>query len=324
MEDRPVAEAFRQYYDPYVYQGSLDENLKEARRLKRDTTHCRFCKRSREETTFKENTHLLSKLLGNYNYYSHDECDTCNKLFGKRENDLSRFLGTTRTFDHLVNERIAPGFESSSGQVGLKKIGPEVFYVYKKRDGEDFKVDINGGQAEINLDSQVYTPENVYLSLLKMALGILPEKNIPDYELAFKILQNPEIYPRTQHLRKACITEIGMIIARPYAQLYRRRQDLNMPELPQMLFCLSVGRFMFQIIVPGHRADDADIGKSFDLRVAPYIQLNLKETHDGIVERRFIEDLSSAEPVTKENKLHFSFGTDKLVSVKMDGLTDLL
>ncbi|QXV63729.1 hypothetical protein INP83_11475 [Mucilaginibacter sp. 21P] len=322
-EDRQIADTFRQSYDPYVYQGSLEENLKEARRLKKDITHCRFCKRSRQETKFKENTHMLSKLLGNYNYYSHDECDTCNRLFGTRETDLSCFLGTARTFDHLLTERKAPGFESGSGQVGVKKIGPEAFYVFQKREGEDFKVDMESGQAKINLDSQIYRPDNVYLSLLKMALGIMPEKDISNYALAFKILQEPEKYPEVRHLFKANVTETEMVIARPFAQLFRRRSDLNSPDLPQMLFCLSVGRFMFQIIVPGSELTEANMGKSLDMRVAPYIQLNLQETHDRVVQKRYMKDLSSNEPIKKEDRMQFSFATDNLVSIKIEGLTDL-
>lgn len=323
-EDRPIADQFLKSYEPYVYQGTLEENLKEAGKAKLNTTRCRFCKKSREETTFTEKTHLLSKALGNYNYYSHDECDVCNKLFGNRENDLARYFGVSRTFDHIRIDRSAPKFESATGQVGAKKIGPEAYYVYKKRDGEDFQVDLTAGKASINMASQKFRPDFVYLSLLKMALAIMPVDDIPNYDMAFKILMKPDEYPEINYLKRACVTETGIVIARPFAQLFKKRSEIDELSLVEHLFCLYVGHMMFEILVPGFISDQGKIGKNIQMAVAPYFQLNTVDTHDGIIEKRYVQNLWSCEAIKNENHVGFSFDTSNLVGIKIEGLSDLL
>ena len=66
---------------------------------------CRFCKAifSKEEK-FKSKAHLISELLGNDHLLSDFECDKCNTLFSKYENDLANFLGVSRAF-HIDNAR---------------------------------------------------------------------------------------------------------------------------------------------------------------------------------------------------------------------------
>ncbi len=323
-EDRPVADEFLKFYEPYAYQGALDENLKEATKAKLKTIHCRFCKKSREETTFTEKTHLLSKALGNYNYYSHDECDDCNKLFGIRENDLARYFGVSRTFDHIRTDRSAPKFESATGQVGAKKIGPEVYYVYKKRDGEDFQVDLAAGKASVSMDSQKFRPDFVYLSLLKMALAIMPLDDILNYDAAFKMLLKPDEYPEINYLKRVCVTETGIVIARPFAQLFKKRPEIEEHGLVEHLFCLYVGHMMFETLIPGFISDQAKIGNNIQMAVAPYIQLNTVDTHDGIVEKRYVQNLWSSEPIKNESHVCFSFDTSNLVAIKIEGLNDLI
>jgi len=67
-------------------------------KLKRkDCRICRYCGCSYTTMTFKKIAHIVPELMGNANLISDYECDSCNALFSKYENDLANFLGIART-----------------------------------------------------------------------------------------------------------------------------------------------------------------------------------------------------------------------------------
>lgn len=53
---------------------------------------CRFCGKTKGETTFKKVAHAIPELIGNKVLISFEECDECNKIFSKLENELANFL----------------------------------------------------------------------------------------------------------------------------------------------------------------------------------------------------------------------------------------
>src|SRR5689334_16716472 len=73
---------------------------------------CRFCKRSYPEVQFSNYSHLLPQLIGNSNLYSDFECDSCNERFSKIENDLAEFLGASRSFTGLAEDKKTLGFKA--------------------------------------------------------------------------------------------------------------------------------------------------------------------------------------------------------------------
>ena len=325
-EERATANVFMELYTPYVYQGTKDNNIREAKRLKAQTQTCRFCKKGRGEVKFKQKTHLILKLLGNQGYYSHDECDTYNGLFRLRENDLAHYLGTSRTFDHILPDEDAHNFESANLQVGIKKLGIESFLIDRKKDGNEFNVDIKNGAVAVTLDSKPYRPDYVYLSLLKMALGMLPHEDVAAYYIAFKFLQHPDNYPEFNYVQRVCVTETSIVIGRPFALLFQKQPTVNNVNLPQHLFCLYLGRFMFQIMLPGHIADIEQIGKNFTFAIAPYVQLNTVNAHNDIVEKRHVENLWTTQKQKKKHDVNMGLPTDSLVGINVgtDFMEELL
>ncbi|WPU96444.1 hypothetical protein SNE25_13030 [Mucilaginibacter sabulilitoris] len=317
-EDRTLAETFREFYEPYAYQGTLEGNLRESRKLKKETMACRFCKKSRAETTFSQDTHLISKLLGKNTYYSHDECDTCNQQFRLFENDLAAYLGTSRVFNHMIAGTSAPGFESANGQIKIKKKN-DLIWLEKKGDRhDDLKIDLKNGKAAIKMETQLFRPENVYKALLKMAMGILPEIDRPDYNAGFKFLLHMENYPELTCFKRALLTETDIVIARPFAQLFKKLESVTDERFPQHLFCLSVGNLAFQLALPGHREFHGTTLQGYRMAIAPYIQLNSAEPHDGVVRGRKVEDLRSTEQKSNDHSMHFEFPTENLAAVQLD------
>jgi hypothetical protein len=318
QEERQVADEFLKFYDAYKYQGTLDGNLRESRHLKKQVKECRFCKKKVGETTFGQDTHLLSRLIGNNVYYSSDECDECNALFNAFETDLAASLGAERTFNHLIPERKAPGFESGNGKLRIKKLKNENIVLLAKDERADYiKVDFEAGKADIAMSTQPYRPEFVYRALLKMALAVLPPDNVADYELAFKFLRDPDAYPQFNEFKKVIITETTIVLARPFVQLYQKSAGIDRPELPEHVFCLYMGYLMFQISIPGFAKCNGSIAdKPCDL-AAPYFQLNTVDTHENVIVSRNIQELKSKEWIKRDISMHMAFATDNIVAVDM-------
>jgi hypothetical protein len=317
-EERPVADEFLKVYEGYKYQGTVDGNLSESRRLKRQINECRFCKRKRGEVTFKQDTHLISRLVGNNSYYSNDECDECNKLFNTFETDLAASLGAERTFNHLLPGQKAPGFESGNGKIRIKKLPNENVILHTKSESaDDIKVDFNSGKADITMLTQPYSPEFVYRALLKMALAILPSQDVINYDLGFKFLLNPDLHPEFDQFKNVIVTETSIVLARPFAQLYQKKKGIGLPGYTEHIFCLNTGYLMFQLCIPGYAGDNNLANdKPLDL-AAPYFQLNTIDTSDPVIVSRSVQNLSSKERIKRDVSLHTEFSTENLVGIDM-------
>lgn len=311
-EDRVFAEKLLEGYEPYVYQGTAEKNLAESKKLKREIVNCRFCKKDRTQTSFKQDTHLISKLLGNKHYYSNDECDQCNQLFRLYENDLANYLGTMRVFDHFVKDIKAPGFESANGNIRIKKLPSEVILLGQQKDINDIQVNFNSGEAKVNIHSQQYRPDYVYRALVKMGFSALPEIDINKYYTGIKILLAQKNPPETHYLKKIVIVETDLTLAKPFIQIFKKKIDCKKIQYPQHIVCLYAGRLMFQFFLPGHENQIPNPPTGFIMPTAPYVQLDLKNGFDGIIRNRAFEDLSSSIPTTKNNSLQFSFLPENL------------
>jgi len=317
-EEQGNEKAFLKIYEPCAYQGTLEANRSKSRKLKKTTVACRFCKKTQAETKFTQDTHLISNLLGRNTYYSHDECDTCNQFFTRYENDLANYLGTSRVFNHLLHGIKAPGFTSRSDGIKIKNYGNDFIYVENASpERNDFQVDMTAGKVALAMETREFLPENVYRALLKMAMGTLPETEIAAYEVGFKFLLNMEKYPELDCLKKVVIAETDLTIGRPFTLSYQKRADANYPQFPKHIFCLYVGNYMFQLLVPGH-PDGPILATNAKMPLAPYYQLNVSNRHDAIVRGRILEDLHSTAPKSNDNSLKMEFSTENLVAIQLD------
>lgn len=315
-EEQPLADEFMKIYEPYVYQGTRESNLSDSKKLKRHTVQCRFCKRGRDEVTFKENTHLISRLIGNNGFYSIDECDNCNKLFNPLETDLAASFGAERTFDHFLPDRKAPGFESGNGKLGIKKLSNDNIILHTKSEtSEDIKVDYVAGTADISMTTQPYCPESAFRALLKIALAILPYPDVPNYDDAFKFLLNPANYPQLDKSKSVAVTESTLALGRPFGQIFKKKAGVHLPHFSEHVFCLYTGHFMFQLSIPCHVS--SHLSNNFKFIPAPYIQLNTANVNDNIIIRRSVQYLGSTERIKRDISLHMQFPTDNLVSIDL-------
>jgi hypothetical protein len=68
----------------------------------KDNGYCRFCMRIFPEVTFKNEAHIIPKSLGNKYLLSKHECDECNALFAKYDDNLAKHLAMYRAFLGII------------------------------------------------------------------------------------------------------------------------------------------------------------------------------------------------------------------------------
>ncbi|WP_179414609.1 hypothetical protein HDF19_00295 [Mucilaginibacter sp. E4BP6] len=316
-EQKEIAGQFWELYEPLSYQGTVMPNRAESRRLKQQTKECRFCKRKKGDVTFKQDTHLISNLLGQNTFYSSNECDACNQHFKEAEGDLAKYLGISRTVDHLRNDVKAPTFESSGGGVRARNLGNDFLWFQNVKPGNgEFNVDLQNGKAAISMQSQKFKPENVYKALLKMAIGNLPAVEVKSYGAALDFLMNMDSRTGFNHIKRVIVTETALTLTRPFGMIFRKRNDISQSELPEFIFCLYCGSLMFQLNIPGYQSPALPQDHA-TFPIAPYIQLNIHAPQPDIISAIWTEVLSSGTTTTNEKTLVMEFPVDNLVAVPL-------
>lgn len=68
---------------------------------------CKYCGKDKENTSFKNDSHIIPKSLGNNKYIDAEECDNCNQKFSSEiENDSTRFFNLLLKNNQIVKSNI--------------------------------------------------------------------------------------------------------------------------------------------------------------------------------------------------------------------------
>ncbi len=259
------AEQAKQFFDEYTEEklaGSPDQKMKG---LKPPSSRvCRFCKKDASETTFRKEAHIFPLALGNKYLVSDFECDSCNEIFSRYENDFMNYLGITRTIAQTKGRKKVPGFVSKE----IKASGHTIFGLHdavkiESRKGSLFDA-VEGNRKTIPYVKPPYIPLNIFKALLKMALCLIDEKDVDKYSEAFKFLLSKN--PKSEY--KPCML-FGYRLPNYYINvsgiLYRKLN--NKVNTTTHTFLLFYNSFMLQIFIPLNN-DDRSI-KHFEVPLAP-------------------------------------------------------
>jgi hypothetical protein len=134
---------------------------------------CRFCKRTYPDVQFSNYSHLLPQLIGNSDLYSDFECDSCNEMFSRIENDLAEFLGVSRSFTGLAEEKKTRGFNAKRLHTKSRSYFGNNILIIAPDD-----VEIIENRTILRYFKNGYIPSNVYKALLKCALSLLDEVTV--------------------------------------------------------------------------------------------------------------------------------------------------
>lgn len=246
------AENFFKVYDMINQDFALKSEVRELK----DPIHrtCRFCNLSYPKVTFNKKAHTIPEFLGNTGSLSDFECDTCNKHFGKLENQLSNFIGAPITLNRTKGKKKIPNSPSSDKKVIAKKtsfLNAKTAIEFGSTENSPEKITFDEESNEYNVEfvSQPFIPYDVYKALLKLGLGLLPESDLKEYSLAFHLLQ--DIKNRRFVKNGALAVQIHNL-STPFQYtgifLFKKR-DINSAE-PPLSLVLFYGQFMYQIYIP--------------------------------------------------------------------------
>lgn len=234
---------------------SCDEWHKRTLKPKTERT-CRFCKAvfSKDEK-FKSKAHLIPELLGNDYIFSDFECDRCNALFSKYENDLANFIGVARAMSRR---------NANAGRIKFKS-PDKTFIVMKDAETPEIpKLRIESHEEEndhftLNPDSKTvtfqtvrdaYNPHNVYRALLKIGLSLLPDASMKDYGIALSMLRGDRKNEEADNpmFKLNCYVHPGPAFPCPMALLFEKK-DKTQP-VPMHMVCLMFLNHTYQLALP--------------------------------------------------------------------------
>ncbi len=222
---------------------------------------CRYCG-TVNTTDFgrRDNAHAFPAALGNRILFALNECKACNGKFSIYEDALVKAVGPFLTLGGVQGRN---GVRQTGRTVSKSKIrhsvdvnGRHLSFVAEGNPRE--LLTVNQSTSDLTLRMPVegdpFVPLYAYKALLKIALSLLPETELPKFTKAMACLAIPDKIPTAPLLQVgfsyAFVGNAPQVIA---GSLLRRSDD-SVP-CPYMVFIFAAGSVCFQIWV---KSDDAD------------------------------------------------------------------
>lgn len=253
-------------YDILKIEAPRRENAKEWIGSKSFPRHCRFCLRREPDAPFTQEAHALPGLTGNRRLFTREECDDCNGKFGKLENDMGNFTRAERTFGHVTGRRRVPSLKTASWRIDANQM--ELRAHMSPGDGP-WEEDEEKKLLKVRIEIPPYRPLAVYKAFLKMALSVMPERELEHFGQALRWLASDGIE------ENGVIDGTGFICYRtvgprrfedPFLVLLRRKQEANAPYAS---FIVTFGNSTYQIFLPSPERDGHLEGQDIYLPALP-------------------------------------------------------
>lgn len=212
------------------------------------------------DTTFRKEAHIIPELLGNKYLVSDFECDNCNILFNKYENELANWLGMVRTILGTPGKNKIPNYKSAKNEITTETInfrGQRVTMVSKTdKTGNAIKVDNSTGNTTLKYLKQAYVPIKVYKSMLKIALSMISETDVNDYDEAIKFLLKQEKDVLFDNFARMMCHQLPLMefcVNKPHCLLFSKKDD-NL-KIPKHFFIIKYANFMYCFPLPFSKND---------------------------------------------------------------------
>lgn len=266
---------------------------------------CRFCSKGETETTFSTVAHAIPEFVGNKKLIANYECDNCNQKFSRLlESHMGNYMNLWHTLSQVRGKRSVPSFKTinDKSRIDIKdKINIE------EHDGDSI-VSINEKEQTITITAKrrSYVPIAVYKTLTKMALTIMPEGELADYKATLEWINEEQHQESPQDLKNLVVLMSIADGVKPFpfvsCMLFKRKEN-HRDNVPNMMFMLAYGNFVFQIYIPMCAQDAQLAGTQINYTFLPTF-LDL----DGERLKRKQINMSSKVKVVEEQEtvtLHF-------------------
>ena len=302
------------YYEEH-YQIAIEWSLKPGKQIflgDKKNRKCRFCGKTKPYVGFSNDAHCLPESIGNKSLFSYYECDVCNQAFGVGcENDFGNWSLPMRTMSRICGKNGIPTIKQ--GPNGVWRIDAHEKGLRLNIDQEEGFYEENEANRTLRfyLRRAPYRPVMVVQAMVKMALSIMPEEEMPNFQAALDWIR-----PGNTHTTMAAPTPfIYTFIGGPVASdlitvavLTRRHDDL---VTPYSFLLLMYGHEMLQMVIPSIEKDKHHYGKQMIFRRFPCFRDiggsapgNIKSMQLKFHTTELVRDDSFILDIQYEQKLH--------------------
>ena len=274
------------------------------------TKTCRYCGRSYPQVSFKKRAHTIPEFTGNKKLFSKYECDACNEdYFNLFDNEFANFMLPFNTLSGIVVKKNKIPKYKQKGEPIIEFLTDKLS-ISKVSDSVVGNIDIS--PLEIVIKLPAYIPEYIYRCLIKIGLGIIPEKDLPAFNPTKKWLMNLNCQPNIQPSMIFSTYPNSLQMNEIVCSVLKRKSSCTKTFSSTILF-LSYSNYAFQTYFPINSKEEANI----DIHVFPYIYpttIDLNKDHAPL--RTFNQiDLNSREKKTDE-KITITITGDRQLNEK--------
>lgn len=277
---------------------------------------CRFCGKVEGETTFNERAHVFPEAIGNYFLLSWYECDSCNKRFSRNiESNYTNFFKFFHNAFGVRGKKTIPTHQSkdqkSKSQWIRNKEGEKKFIMTEPSGRDSVEIDLENNTILKKGYVDTFIPVAVYKCLVKMAISVMPDKELKMFNETIKWILDIEHKNIFEDKKLLCRYEMipGYNTTKcPCYSIYRRKEmkyGIN-GIYPYMLFNIVYGNLSMFIEVPTKLKRSC-----VDITMIPYPLTIFKTTTKGIY------DFSSTDEV-KDKVMSVEYTFDKAKELNME------
>ncbi len=219
----------------------------------KEKQHCRFCGKTSNETKFKMKAHIMPEFMGNKKYFSYYECDNCNQYFGQLEDSLYNFAGIFNTLSTIKGKKGFPKFKTKGSDFQAKEFGTIIQKTHDPNNEKTFVYDKENKRMNIDVTMPSYVPQDVYKSLVKIALCMLPDDEFLEHMDTLNWLMSKNTSDHKNNPFFNVFRKIGgnpKMFQEPVAFLLRKRNIKSTDKFPTYVLLLSYGIISYQVFIP--------------------------------------------------------------------------
>lgn len=225
------------------------------------------------KASFCNEAHALPECIGNKSLFTYYECDTCNKAFGDGcENDFGNWSLPMRTMARIRGKSGIPTIKQGPNGAWRVEEYPTGLRLSVDETEGFYENDAPNKTLKLHLRRAPYRPAMVVQAVVKMALSIMPEGEMPNFQQVLSWIR-PGVVPTPM---AAPTPFVHTFISGPMASdlitvaLLMRRHDHLVTPYCQLL--LLYGHEMLQMAIPSIEKDQQHYGKQMVLRRFPCVR----------------------------------------------------
>jgi hypothetical protein len=244
---------------------------------------CRFCNKSYPQVTFQKKAHAIPNFMGNNSLFSKNECDSCNNLFSKYENELANFMLPLNSIYGVKGKAKIPKYKLK-GEPIIETLAPNLIEI---KEAPSLAMN-DENHIKLNIKLPSYVPDYLYRCLIKIGLSILPESKIKEFRKNYDWLIDVKQESKIEQQMIISIYPSNFQSDEIVCSILEKKSICDKRIIDSILF-ISYSNFVFQTYLPPKYL----IEKEQILKGFPYIIPSALDINKNIVREFFLKDLNS-------------------------------